>query len=75
MKVVELIRASSSLLSILAGANVMASDVKYLCMYDDYCRMKSEGHKVVYIVAMLSDVFGVSEKTVYNVIKKFEKEI
>jgi len=75
MKVVELIRASSSLLSILADANVMASDVKYLCMYDDYCRMKAEGHKIIYIVAMLSDVFDISERTVYNVINKFEKEI
>jgi len=75
MKVVELIRASSSLLSILADANVMTSDVKYLCMYDDYCRMKSEGHKIIYIVAMLSDVFDISERTVYNVINKFEKEI
>jgi len=75
MKIAELIKVGSSLLNTLAMADVKASDVEYIELYDEYVRLKSEGHKIIYIVASLSDVFDVSERTVYNVVKKFEKEI
>ena len=75
MKIVELIKVGSSLLNTLAMADVKSSDVEYIELYDEYVRMKEEGHKIVYIVALLSDVFNVSERTVYNVVKKFEREI
>ena len=75
MKVLELVKVSSSLLSTLAEAKIMPGDVKYIEMYNEYSRMKSEGHKITYIVAYLSDVYEISERAIYNVINKFEKEI
>ena len=75
MKVAELIKISASLLSTLANANVMPNDVRYINLYDEFCRMKLEGHKIIYIVTCLSDIYKVSEKTVYNVVRKFDKEI
>jgi len=44
-------------------------------MYEDYSRLKAEGHKVTYTIAYLSEIYNVSEHTIYNMVKKFEKEI
>ena len=75
MKVYELIQASESLLLKFDSASVNVSDSKYIPMYSDFSRLKSEGHKIVYIVAYLSETYNVSEQTVYNVVKKLEREI
>lgn len=75
MKVYELIKASESLLNAFSKANINISDSRYIPLYEDYSRLKAEGHKITYIITYISDVYNISEKTVYIVIGKFEKEI
>jgi len=75
MKVFELLNASESIIRRFEKANVNISDSRYIPMYEDYSRLKAEGHKVTYTVAYLSETYNISEQTVYNVVKKFEKEI
>lgn len=75
MKVSELIKASESLINVFDKANINVSDVRYIPMYEDYKCLSTEGHKQMYIIAYLSDIYNVSEKTVYNIVKKFDKEI
>ena len=75
MKIHELIKASESLLNTFDKANVSVSDAKYIPLYCDYSKLKSEGRKTIYIIAYLSDIYNLSERTVYTVVKKFEKEV
>lgn len=75
MKAYELIKASESLLTKFDEANINISDKRYIPLYEDYSRLKNEGHKKTYIIACMSDVYKLSEMTVYNIVNKFEKEI
>lgn len=75
MRLYELIRANKSLLELLSGNGSKAKDVGYLPMFREYQRMMKEGHKQVYIVAFLSEEYGVSEATVYRVIYRFNQEV
>jgi len=75
MKVYELMRAGESLLSKLKEANVNVDDSQYISMHSDYRRLKSEGHKIAYITAYLSNIYNISERNIYRIVDKFEQEI
>ncbi len=42
--------------------------------YDEYERMKESGDKVTYIVMHLSAKYGVCERKVYGIIKRFGRD-
>lgn len=71
MKIIEALRMNKELLTKLKNAGIRMEDTEYISLYDDYERMNRKGWKMTYIVACLSDKFGVSERTVYYVIRKF----
>ncbi len=75
MSIYELIRVYEGPMKILAEANVNLSDVKYLELYQEYIRMKKEGHKLTYIVAFLMEEYSVGQATVYRIIDKFGKPV
>ena len=71
----ELLKTAESLLVVLMSNDVDAKDVKYLEMYQEYMRLKKEGHKVGYVVYYLSQQYECSEATVYRVIKRMTQKI
>lgn len=71
----DLLRTAESLLTILTANDVDAKDVKYLELYEDFVRLKDEGHKVGYIVYYLSQQYECSEATVYRVVKRMAQDI
>jgi hypothetical protein len=71
----DLLRTAESLLTILTANDVDAKDVKYLELYEDFVRLKDEGHKVGYIVYYLSQQYECSEATVYRVAKRMAQDI
>lgn len=75
MTVFELIQVYEGPMKLLVDANVNLSDVKYLAMYQEYLRMKKEGHKLTYIVVFLMDEYSVGQATVYRIIDKFSKPV
>lgn len=75
MTVYELIKVNSCLLELLSSNGGKVRDVRHLPMYREYQRMTGEGHKLMYIVAFLSEEYGVSEATVYRVINRFNQEV
>jgi len=75
MKVYELIKVSESLLSRFDKANISVGDSRYIPMYEDYNRLTKECHKQAYIIAYLSDIYKYSERHIYRVIDRFEKDI
>lgn len=71
----ELLKTAESLLVALMSNDVDAKDVKYLEMYQEYMRLKKEGHKVGYVVYYLSQQYECSEATVYRVVKRMTQKI
>lgn len=75
MTVYDLIKVYEGPMNVLNEYNVNLSDVKYIELYREYLRMKSEGHKLTYIVAFIMDEYEVGQATVYRVIEKFGKSL
>lgn len=71
MKVYELLALNRELLERMCAAGVRLDDVRYVGLYRDYLRMKGAGGKVSYIVAVLAERYGVSERKVYSILKRF----
>ena len=71
----ELLKTAESLLAVLMKNDIDAKDVKYLKLYQEYMRLKKEGHKVGYVVYYLSQQYECSEATVYRVVKRMTQKI
>lgn len=75
MTVYDLIKVYEGPMNVLNEANVNLTDVRYIDLYQEFLRMKGEGHKLTYIVAFLMDEYSVGQATVYRVIDKFGKPV
>lgn len=75
MKVYELLGFHQELLEKLYAAGINTCDYKYVELYHEYVRLKKDGLKVAYIIAYLSEQYSISERKIYNVIKKLEDNI
>lgn len=74
MKVIEILNLNKSLLNVCLEAGVKVDDVRYIDLYNDYHTLVSQGEKVSYIVALLGERYGVSERKVYSVIKRMQTD-
>lgn len=74
MTVFELINFNRELLDKFRKAGIRPQDVRYVDLYADYVRMIGRGEKNEYVVAVLGKKYGVSERTIYNIKSKFEKD-
>lgn len=74
MKIIEIVKINRELLKNLHAAGVRMEDTGYINLYADYHKLKENGEKVSYIVAVLADRYDISERTVYNLIKRFSSE-
>ena len=73
MTVFEILNFNRELINRLCRIGFKPEDCRYIDLYSDYERMKSNGEKVTYIVTHLSSKYGISERKVYEVIKRFGK--
>lgn len=74
MKIYEILALNAELLKKLNGFGIKSEDFKDVEIYRDYIRMKSQGHKVSYIVMSLSEKYNICERKVYKVISKMRKD-
>lgn len=74
MKVFELINFNRGLLKKLQDAGIRLDDAQYIDLYSDYVDMYQQGEKVSYIVATLSEKYAVSERKVYDLLKRFQSD-
>lgn len=75
MKKYELMKSAESVLKLLAKNNIDIKYVERLRMYEDYARLKREGHKMTYIVYYLTEQYSIGAATVYRVAKRMEQDI
>lgn len=71
MTIYELLKFFGEPLERLTNAGIKAGDYKYVALYEDYQKARETGEKVGYIVAVLADRYKVSERTFYDVVKRF----
>lgn len=74
MKIIEIVKINRELLKNLHTAGVRIEDTEYIDLFSDYHKLPDRGEKVSYIVALLSDRYGVSERKVYTIIKHFKSD-
>lgn len=74
MTVYEILNFNRELLNRLVVIGFRPDDCKYIELYAEYDRMRRDGEKMTYIVSFLSVKYGVSERKVYSIIKRFKKD-
>lgn len=67
-------KLNRELLTVCRSAGIRLDDVRYIELYNDYTRLLADGEKITYIVAALSDKYGVCERTVYDLIRRLKAE-
>lgn len=75
MKAYELLTMGHNMLQTLHRNGSHIDDYEYLAMYSDYLRMKADGEKVAYIVAVLKEKYHVCERKIYKVVKMMGREL
>ena len=57
----------------LKKLGVKQDDVRYIDLYSEFEEMKKRGEKTTYTVLYLAGKYAVSERKVYDVIRRFRK--
>ena len=70
MTVYETLKICGSLIENLEKAGIRSSDYKYVGLFEDFREARERGEKVAYIVACLSSRYNVSERSVYEIVKR-----
>lgn len=63
----------SGQMNMLHTLGVNPNDCRYLKLYEDYREMRRKPDKVSYIVATLAERYKVSERTVYDVVRRMRQ--
>lgn len=74
MKVFEALNLLKSPIFALLDSGVHVEDVKYLQLYKYFKCIVSEGNKRGYAAAVVSEKYSVSIRTVYDIVKRFDKD-
>ena len=74
MKVIEAIKLNKEFLLRIKEMGVRLDDCKYVELYYDYEEMLAKGMKITYIVSVLADIYGISERKVYSLLNLFKRD-
>lgn len=73
MTLFEALKFNRKPLEMLISLGGKQDDLRYIDLYQEYEVMKSRGEKTTYAVAFLAQKHSVSERKVYDIIKRFGK--
>lgn len=74
MTIYEVLKLNSGSLNILYEIGVNPEDYRYIEMYEEYVKLRTQGNKTTYIVAELSLKYNISERNIYSIIKRFKSD-
>lgn len=74
MKLIEILNLNRELLIYFQKAGIRPDDVQYIDLFNEYRTLSAQGEKVSYIVARLATEYAVSERKVYNLIRRFKTD-
>ena len=70
MKVKDLIKIGNVIMKMLHERGISMNYYQHLPMVEEFDIMKSMGHKTTYIIAHLSEKYGICERKVYKIVGK-----
>ena len=73
MTLFEALKFNREPLEMLISLGGKQDDLRFIDLYTEYEVMKKQGEKTTYAVACLANKYSVSERKVYDVIKRFGK--
>jgi hypothetical protein len=71
MRVIEILNFNKELLNRMHDTGIRLNDCRYIDLYNEYQTLQMQGEKMTYIVAVLSEKYSVSERKVYDLVKRF----
>lgn len=74
MTLFEILNFNRELLDRLRKLGVSLDDTRYIDLFADFSNMIAEGNKVSYAVAVLADRYGICERKVYSLIKRYKSD-
>lgn len=74
MKVIEILNLNKELLKNFRQAGIRIEDVEYIELYKEYQSLYNNGEKTTYIVSVLADKYDISERPVYDIIRRFKSD-
>jgi hypothetical protein len=74
MKVKELIKIGNVIMKMLHERGITMDYYQHLPMIEEFDIMKDMGHKTTYIIAHLSEKYGICERKAYKIIGKMIKD-
>lgn len=75
MKVYELLKGTESVCTLLDSNGCKCSDVRNLQMFEDWVRLRKEGHKYDFIVHYLSTQYEVSLSSVERITRRLNQDV
>lgn len=69
----ELVKVLKAAMMQLEKNGIAISDARYVEMYEDWLRLREEGHKFIYIIHYLSQQYEISKTSVYRLVRKFSE--
>lgn len=74
MKIYELLQLNCDSLKLLQDSGIKMKDYKYLSLFKEYMKIIGEGNKKTYAVAVLADKYNLSERCIYKMLEKLQKD-
>lgn len=70
----ELMKVCQGPMKMLIKCKIRLEDVRFLDLYEDFAAMTKQGMKVTYSVASLAQKYKISERKVYQLLKRMGKD-
>lgn len=74
MTIFDVLKFNKELLNRLRASGIRLEDAAYVDLFGDFNEMVRAGEKVSYAVMVLANRYGVSERKVYGIIKRFRSD-
>lgn len=74
MTIFEILNFNRELINRLKKSGIRLDDINYIDLFVDFNHMVAAGDKVSYVVAVLADRYGISERKVYSLIRRFRED-
>lgn len=65
---------NASLLQLLNKNGVSVNDVNYIGIFDEFMNMKQQGLKVRYIAITLAEKYGMTDRSIFKIVKRMSQE-
>ena len=75
MKAVEIVILAEKLMKTMSEADIRMTDWQFLDLYREAEAMTRRGEKKAYVVAFLANRYGLSEATVWRILRRMRRSV